>query len=128
LSDPHRVLVDQGPNSRSAKRMEFTSVDQVGELAATVTAHVVEAVAVEDAGLTVGPAPELVLVAELGERLAADHELAAAFADLTPGRQREYNLYFAGAKQASTRHARVERYSCGSGPARAFAIASAERA
>lgn len=88
------MLVDQGPNSRSAKRMEFTSVDQVGELA----------------GLTVGPAPELALVAELGERLAADHELAAAFADLTPGRRREYNLYFAGAKQASTRHARVERY------------------
>lgn len=81
-----------------------------------------------DAGLTVGPAPELALVAELGERLAADHELAAAFADLTPGRRREYNLYFAGAKQASTRHARVERDSRGSGLARAFAIASAERA
>ena len=30
---------------------------------------------------------------------------------LTPGRQREYNLYFSDAKQPKTREARVERYA-----------------
>ena len=41
-----------------------------------------------------------------------DHSpaLKAAFEALTLGRQREYNLYFSGARQAGTRAARVERY------------------
>jgi uncharacterized protein YdeI (YjbR/CyaY-like superfamily) len=57
----------------------------------------------------VGPAPELVLVEELQGRLDADPALKAAFEALTPGRQREYNLHFSGAKQAPTREARVEK-------------------
>ena len=36
--------------------------------------------------------------------------LKAAFEALTPGRQRGYLLYFAGAKQPATRAARVEKY------------------
>ena len=43
-------------------------------------------------------------------RLDRDPALKAAFEALTPGRRREYNLYFSGAKQAGTRAARVERY------------------
>ena len=58
-----------------------------------------------------GPAPELQLVAELQSRLNQDPALRAAFDALTPGRQREYNLYFSGAKQAKTRVARVEKYT-----------------
>ncbi len=49
------------------------------------------------------------LVAELQARLAADPDLAAAFAALTPGRRREYNFHIAGAKQATTREARIDR-------------------
>ena len=58
-----------------------------------------------------GPAPEPVLAAELQSRLDRDPALKAAFEALTPGRQREYNLYFSGARQAKTREARVERYA-----------------
>jgi uncharacterized protein YdeI (YjbR/CyaY-like superfamily) len=36
--------------------------------------------------------------------------LKTAFEALTPGRQREYLLYFSGAKQAKTREARVKKY------------------
>jgi uncharacterized protein YdeI (YjbR/CyaY-like superfamily) len=36
--------------------------------------------------------------------------LKIAFEALTPGRQRGYLLYFAAAKQAKTREARVEKY------------------
>ena len=50
------------------------------------------------------------LAAELQSRLNQDPELKAAFEALTPGRRREYNLHFSGAKQAKTRAARVEKY------------------
>lgn len=109
LSDRAGVLREQGPNSRSARRLEFTSVDDVIRLGDIVAAYVDEAVAVEVAGLDVGPAPELVLVDELRERLDADPALRAAFEALTPGRQREYNLHVADAKQAATRTGRVDK-------------------
>lgn len=109
LEDPAGVLEDQGPNSRSARRMCFTSVDDVTRLADTLRAYVGEAIAVAQAGLEVEPAPELVLVAELQHRIDRDPEFSASFDALTPGRQREYHLYISGAKQAATREARVER-------------------
>jgi hypothetical protein len=49
------------------------------------------------------------LVEELQNRLDGDAELAAAFAALTPGRQREYNFHVSGAKQAATRERRIDR-------------------
>jgi uncharacterized protein YdeI (YjbR/CyaY-like superfamily) len=110
LRDAAGVLEDQGPNSRSARRIRFTSVGEVGRLADAVRGSVAEAIHVEEAGLDVGPPPELVLVEELRSRLDRDPVLKAAFETLTPGRQREYNLYFAGAKQTSTRSARVEKH------------------
>lgn len=109
LHDTDHVLEDQGPNSRSARRIRFASADDVDRLTDTVTAYVAEAIDVEDAGGAVRAAPELVLVEELGHRLDRDPTLRAAFEALTPGRRREYHLYVAGAKQATTRVARVER-------------------
>jgi uncharacterized protein YdeI (YjbR/CyaY-like superfamily) len=111
LSDPAGVLRAQGPNSRSARRIEFTSVDDVNRLRDTLAACVDEAIAVEAVGLEVGPAPELVLVEELQQRLDDDPALRTAFESLTPGRQREYNLIISDAKQASTRAARVDKYA-----------------
>ena len=111
LNDSCGILKDQGPNSRSARRIQFTSVEQVAQLADAVRALVDEAIDVEDSGLKVGPAPESVLVAELQNLLDQDPALKAAFEALTPGRQREYNLYFSGAKQAKTRESRVKKYA-----------------
>jgi uncharacterized protein YdeI (YjbR/CyaY-like superfamily) len=111
LSDPKRILREQGPNSRSARRIEFTSVADVDGLADTVEAYVKEAIDVEAAGLKVKPAPEPVLVTELQDRLDRDPAFRAAFESLTAGRRREYNLYFSGAKQAKTRAARVDKYA-----------------
>ena len=111
LSDPASVLEEQGPNSRSARRIRFTSVKDVGRLADTVRAYIDEAIHVEETGLEVGPAPELVFVEELQNRLDQDPALKVAFDALTPGRQREYNLYISDAKQAKTRMARVEKYA-----------------
>lgn len=111
LSDPAGILEDQGPNTRSARRICFTSVDDVARLATAVADYVGEAIAVEDSGRQVGPALAPILVEELANRLEQDPVLEAAFAALTPGRQREYNMHIAGAKQAKTRNARVEKYA-----------------
>ena len=111
LNDPDNALEEQGPNSRSDRRMRFTSVEQVMQSSDTITAYIDEAIDVEEAGLTVEPPAELVLVEELQNRLIGDPALKAAFEALTPGRQREYNLYFSGAKQTKTREARIEKYS-----------------
>jgi uncharacterized protein YdeI (YjbR/CyaY-like superfamily) len=109
LADADGVLEDQGPNSRSARRMCFTSVDDVERSADTIRAYVREAIDVEQAGLAVGPAPDLVLVEELGRRLDRRPDLRAAFDALTPGRRREYNLYISDAKKTETREARIDR-------------------
>jgi uncharacterized protein YdeI (YjbR/CyaY-like superfamily) len=111
LNDPRGVLEEQGPNSRSARRVCFTSTGDVAELTETVKALISEAIDVEDAGLELGPPPEPVLAEELRRRLERDPALKDAFEALTPGRRREYNLYFSGAKQATTREARVEKYA-----------------
>ncbi len=111
LDDATGVLREQGPNSRSARRIEFTSAEEVSDLADTITAYLREAIAVEEAGVDVGPPPQLVLVEDLRRHLEQDPALEAAFESLTPGRRREYNLYFSDAKRAETRIARIEKHA-----------------
>jgi uncharacterized protein YdeI (YjbR/CyaY-like superfamily) len=111
LDDATGVLREQGPNSRSARRIEFTSAEEVSDLADTITAYLREAIAVEVAGIEVGPPPQLVLVEELRRHLEQDPALEAAFESLTPGRRREYNLYFSDAKRAETRIARIDKHA-----------------
>jgi hypothetical protein len=75
------------------------------------TAHPdAEAIEAEKAGLKVKfktnpePVPE-----EFQNKLAEIPALKAAFAALTPGRQRGYILYFSRAKQSKTRESRVDK-------------------
>ncbi|MEQ1703196.1 MAG: DUF1801 domain-containing protein, partial [Ilumatobacteraceae bacterium] len=72
LDDPAGVLKSQGPNSRSALRIEVTSAAELTRLKKTIVAYVAAAIAVEQAGLKVAPAPELVLVEELQQRIDSD--------------------------------------------------------
>ncbi len=110
LSDPDNILEQQGPNSRAARRICFRSVDDVTRLATTIEAFVSEAIDVEAAGLELPAAPAVVFAEELQQRLDSDDDFRAAFEGLTPGRQREYNLFISDAKQAKTRAARVEKH------------------
>jgi uncharacterized protein YdeI (YjbR/CyaY-like superfamily) len=111
FKDTYGVLEEQGPNSRSGRRVRFTSADDVARLSDAVRAYIDEAIGVAEAGLEVGPAPELVFVEELQNRLEGDAALKAAFESLTPGRRRKYHLHFSGAKQSKTRVARVDKYA-----------------
>lgn len=109
LKDSKGVLRKQGDNSRSARRLEFTSVKQVAQLERTIQAYVREAIEVEKAGRKVPKITKLSYADELAERLAKKPALKKAFEALTPGRRREYNLYFSAAKQQKTRVARVDK-------------------
>jgi uncharacterized protein YdeI (YjbR/CyaY-like superfamily) len=111
LKDEKGLLVDNGPNSRSAKRLEFRSLEEVAKRKATIKAYIKEAVALEKAGVKAPKAARKAepLPAELKAIFAKKPALKAAFAALTPGRQRAYLLHFSGAKQAATRTARIEK-------------------
>lgn len=110
LDDPDGVLQAQGPNTHGPKRMRFVNVADIEVLAETITTYVQEAVAHEEAGTALPDRPSEELAIELVERLASDDQLSEAFYALTPGRQREYNLYVSGAKQPSTRERRIDKF------------------
>lgn len=109
LVDPHGVLQAQGPNSHGPKRIRFTSVTDVDDLAETIATYVREAITHEESGTELPDRPDEELAPELLERLATNDQLAEAFDALTPGRQREYNLHVSGAKRASTRESRIDK-------------------
>lgn len=108
LDDPAGLLHAQGPNTHGAMRMRFTSPTDVRTVEAAIRSYVAEAIGHVQAGTELPPRPDEALATELEERLAGDDELAAAFAALTPGRRREYNLHISAAKQAATRRRRVD--------------------
>lgn len=108
LNDPEEVLHAQGPNTHGPKRMTFTSVDDIESLRAVIKTYVDEAIRHAQAGTELPPRPDEALATELRERLADNDQFAEAFNKLTRGRQREYNLHISGAKQAATRHRRID--------------------
>lgn len=48
---------------------------------------------------------------DVRKKLNSSPALKAAFDKLTPGRRREYLLHFTSAKQATTREARIDKYT-----------------
>jgi len=112
LKDPRGVLIQQTKNVQAARQIRFTSVAQVAKLEKTLTAYIREAIAVERAGMKVPfkKTEDFELPEELESRLAANARLKAAFAALTPGRQRAYIFHFSQPKLSATRSARVQKH------------------
>lgn len=110
LKDPKRVLATIG-NSQAGRWIKFTSVREIAAMAGTLKAYVREAVEVEKAGLEVPlkKTSDYPVPAELKRKMAELPAFKKAFAALTPGRQRGYLVYFAGAKQSKTREARIAK-------------------
>ena len=111
LKDPEDILIQQTKNVQAARQIRFTDVRQIVKMKPILKAYIHEAIEAEKAGLEVNfnknpePIPE-----ELQNKLDEIPALKAAFAALTPGRQRGYVLYFSGAKQSKTRGSRVEKW------------------
>lgn len=110
LEDPEGILVVPGENSRHARYLCFTSVDEIALKRATLETFIREAIELERAGRRVAPLPdEIEYVDELQQRMAADEAFRVAFEQLTPGRRRGYNMHFAQTSTSSTREARITR-------------------
>jgi len=109
LTDPRARFVQAG-QLRSARYLPYTSVAQIAAELPVLQDLLTQAIAAERAGRQVAPSPDAIEeVAELSERLRDDPAFQAAFNALTPGRRRQYQHHFAGAKQASTRTDRIDR-------------------
>lgn len=112
LKDEQAVLHSHGKNSQAAKYFKFTSVDEVASSEAVIKGFVKEAIELEKQGKKVefkkDHSDETPI--ELEEAFSNDSELERAFKALTPGRQRGYLIYFNGAKQATTRISRIDKY------------------
>jgi uncharacterized protein YdeI (YjbR/CyaY-like superfamily) len=110
LKDAHGILVKVGEHTQAARQIRFTNVREIAAQEPAVKAYILEAIAVEKAGLKVvykrnpEPIPE-----ELQTKFAELPALKKAFTALTPGRQRAYILYFSAAKQSITRESRIEK-------------------
>jgi uncharacterized protein YdeI (YjbR/CyaY-like superfamily) len=112
MDDPAGMLVAQTDNVQSARHLRFGGLADIAAQTAVIGAYVQHAVAVEQSGAQVPmkSTADFVVCDELQEAFVEMPELEAAFASLTPGRQRGYLLYFAAAKQSKTRTARIEKY------------------
>src|ERR1700761_8023982 len=113
LKDSKGILVQQTKNVQSARQIRFVSLADIDRRQAAVKAYIKEAIAVEKSGARVvmKSAAQFEVPDEFRRRLDDDLRLAEAFRALTPGRQKGYLLYFASAKQAATRTARVEKHA-----------------
>jgi uncharacterized protein YdeI (YjbR/CyaY-like superfamily) len=111
MKDPQGILIQQTKNVQSARQIRFTSVREIVAMKAILKGYIREAIGVEKTGLKVKlkKTSDFKLPEEFQEKLQENPALKKAFAALTPGRQRGYLFYFSGAKQSSTREARVEK-------------------
>jgi uncharacterized protein YdeI (YjbR/CyaY-like superfamily) len=113
LKDPKGILIQQTKNVQAARQIRFASLADINKQKSAVKAYIKEAIAVEKSGAKVqmrGVA-QFDVPEEFQKRLDDDPELAEAFHALTPGRQKGYLLHFSGAKQSSTRTARIEKHA-----------------
>lgn len=111
LEDPHHLLTQPGENTQSGRVIRLTSLEQINAMEPVLLDYVARAIANQAAGLKVDfkQSRDFSLADELIQTFAEVPGLEAAFAALTPGRQRAWNLHFTGAKQSATRKARVAK-------------------
>lgn len=111
MKDPAGVLEKQGPNTRHPDMIRFTDNAQVAAMSKTIVSYLEEAKGYAEAGIR--PPKEKLefdLPHELVDALDADAELAEAFRQLTPGRQKSYVINLASAKTSATRASRINRF------------------
>ena len=113
MKDPKSLLIQQTPNVQAGRQLRFKNLEEIIKAKKVIKSYMAEAIAVEEAGIEVPmkkPTP-----VELPKDIAATMKtipgLTVAFKKLTPSCQREYMMYFDGAKKEETRVSRVEKYA-----------------
>lgn len=110
LSDPKKILEQQGPSVQSARIIRCTAVDQIINLTDTIKEYVKEAVVIEESGVKVEFKKDLEPIPdELNDMFEGLPALRDAFYALTPGKQRGYIIHFSQPKQSASRINRIEK-------------------
>ena len=111
LKDARGILIQQTKNTQAGRQIRFTGVDEIVAMKPVLLAYIQEAIDVDKAGLKVSfkSTAEFSVTEEFQHKSAQLPALKAAFAALTPGRQRAYMLYFSAPKQSKTRESRIEK-------------------
>ena len=130
LRDPHGWLVKPGPHTQHGRFIRFTDAHTVRERADELRAYVFEAADLAVRGATgaaegaatpasaagaagaagaVEPSGYSAPPEELTQTFAEDSLYEAAFAALTPGRQRAYLMHFTASDTPATRQTRIDR-------------------
>jgi len=110
LKDKHKVLVNaQDGKTKALRQWRFTSVEQIDEN--RILAYIKEAIDVAKEGKTIVPAKftPVAIPGILQTALKKNKALKKAYDGLTPGKQKEYNLYIIEAKQEATKARRMEK-------------------
>lgn len=112
LKDDAGMLVQQTDHVQGARQLRFTGLKEIIWQERVVKDYIREAIEVERAGLKapMKKTAEFAMPDEFRHALKEMPGLKRAFQALTPGRQRGYLLYFASAKQARTREARIAKH------------------
>ncbi len=112
LADPASLLEAPGPNSHHSRYLKMSSMAEFRARKLAATALVQAAIKAEREGLATPATPRTTtLPDELIAALGGDAKLHAAWAALTPGRQRSHMLHVAGAAQSVTRQRRAAKCS-----------------
>jgi uncharacterized protein YdeI (YjbR/CyaY-like superfamily) len=111
LKDANHILIQQTKNVQAARQLRFTNLREIDKMETVLKTYIKEAIEVEKAGLKVNykKTSEFKIPEEFQNKLNETPALKAAFAGLTPGRQRGYLFYFSQPKQSKTRASRVEK-------------------
>ena len=111
MRDPEGVLERQGPNTRHPDMIRLTDNAQVAAMQTIIRSYLNEAMGYAEAGIK-PPKDEskVELPEELVEALESDPELAEAFHNLTPGRQKSYVINLNSAKKSETRMSRIAKF------------------
>jgi len=110
LADKHKKLVNaQEGKTKSMRQWRFKSNSEVEPK--LIKQYLAETVSNFKAGKIAKPErkSQLDIPVELSAALQASQKLRSRFASLTPGKQREYAEYIAGAKQEKTRLSRIDK-------------------
>jgi uncharacterized protein YdeI (YjbR/CyaY-like superfamily) len=112
LEDPDGILVRQTENVQAARQIRFGSVVEIVRRKAALKRYVLRAIELEKSGTKAEfkKVEEFAVPDEFRRALEGSAALRKAFDALTPGRRRMYLSHFGGAKQASTREARVAKH------------------
>lgn len=111
LTDTHYMLVKPGEHTQAGRQLRVESLEDIELKEAAIRQYVQAAILIEQNGIALEPteSPAGIFPEEWASRLAATPALAKAFNQLTPGRQRAYQIYFSAPQQAATRERRIDK-------------------